>query len=58
MLACHEGLAFLDGSRMFCEYEVVRPFNNGLNGSYTLWGSTKTKPTPYREVLAAIGYKK
>lgn len=58
MLACHEGLAFLDGSRKFCEYEVVRPFNNGLNGSYTLWGSTKTKPTPYREVLAAIGYKK
>ena len=56
MLACHEGLAFALGSERFCEYETVRPFNMGLDGKYTKWGSTKKNNTPYREVLAAVGY--
>lgn len=56
MLACHEGLAFLNETEKFCEYDAVRPFNMGLDGRFTKWGSTKTKDTPYREVLAAVGY--
>lgn len=56
MLACHEGLSFALGSERFCEYEKVHPFNTGLNGKYTKWGSTKNSDTPYREVLAAVGY--
>lgn len=28
----------------------------GLDGKYTKWGSTKTKDSPYREALAAVGY--
>lgn len=28
----------------------------GLDRKYTKWGSTKTKDSPYREVLAAVGY--
>jgi len=56
LLACHEGLAFLNEAGKFCEYEVVRPYNTGLNGKFTLWGSTKNGNTPYREVLAAVGY--
>ena len=57
MLACHEGLAFLNNSTKYCKYEVVKPFNTGLKGTYTQWGSTKTRETPYREVLAAIEYE-
>lgn len=56
MLACHEGLSFALGSEQFCEYEKVHPFNTRLNGKYTKWGSTKNSDTPYREVLAAVGY--
>lgn len=57
MLACHEGLAFINNSEKYCRYETVRPFNTGLNGIYTKWGSTKTGKTLYREVLAAIGFE-
>ena len=57
MLACLEGLAFLNNSTKYCKYEVVKPFNTGLKGTYTQWGSTKTRETPYREVLAAIEYE-
>ena len=57
MLACHEGLAFLNNSTKYCKYEVIKPFNTGLKGTYTQWGSTKTRETPYREVLAAIEYE-
>lgn len=57
MLACHEGLAFLNNSTKYCKYEVVKPYNTGLKGTYTQWGSTKTRETPYREVLAAIEYE-
>lgn len=56
MLACHEGLAILNDEPTFCKYDVVRPYNTGLNGNQTLWGSTKSGMSAYREVLAAIGY--
>lgn len=56
LLACHEGIAFLTGEQKFCEYDIVRPYNTDLNGNMTLWGSTKTLKTPYREVRAAVGY--
>ena len=57
MLACHEGLAFLNNDVKYCKYDVVRPFHTGLNGTYTKWGSTKTKETPYREVFAAVCFE-
>lgn len=57
VLACHEGLAFLndDGSQ-FCKYKQLYPFNDGLEGSYTKWGSTLS-PTVYRKCFVAVGYK-
>lgn len=58
MLACHEGLALLNNEPTFCQYDIVRPYNTGLNGNKTLWGSTKSCTSPYRNVLAAIGYRK
>lgn len=57
LLACYEGLTFLQGTSKICEYETVRPYNTGLRGRMTQWGSTKTMETPYREVLAAVGYR-
>lgn len=57
VLACHEGLAFLnDDESQFCKYEKLYPFNDGLNGSYTKWGSTIT-PSAYRKCFVAIGYR-
>lgn len=57
VLACHEGLAFLnDDNSQFCKYEKLYPFNGGLDGSYTKWGSTLS-PTVYRKCFVAIGYK-
>lgn len=58
MLACHEGIAYINGEDTFCEYDTVKPYSEGLCGTMTKWGSTKTRTTPYREVLAAVGYKK
>lgn len=57
LLACHEGLALLSGTPTLCKFETVRPYNNGLNYTHTFWGSTKTKNTPYLEVLAATGFR-
>lgn len=56
LLACHEGLALLDHPSTFylCNFAWVKPFNKGLKGTYTEWGSTKTDSTPYRKVYAAI----
>lgn len=53
---CHEGLALLDHPSTFClcNFAWVKPFNKGLKGTYTEWGSTKTDSTPYRKVYAAI----
>lgn len=58
MLACHEGITYINGEDTFCEYDTVKPYNEGLCRTMTKWGNTKTRTTPYREVLAAVGYKK
>lgn len=56
MLACHEGLAILGlGETPFCNYLVVHPYNEGLYGNMTKWGSKKEE-TGYREVLAAVSF--
>lgn len=63
MLACHEGICLLKlGKNVgviapLCNYLTVRPFNNGLNGSQTLWGSkNKQENTGYRVVTSAITF--
>ena len=59
MLMCHEGLCLLDliEEKPYCEFEEVYPYNEGLNGDKTKWGSQKNNnETPYRKVLAAIKY--
>ena len=63
MLACHEGIALLGlGKEIgitvpFCTYLMVKPFNTGLNGNKTLWGSKlETENTGYRMVTSAITY--
>lgn len=65
MLACHEGIVLLGlGEKVgltvpFCTYSYVRPFNKGLNGNKTLWGSKNpVVDTDYRAVTAAITYTK
>lgn len=58
LLVCHEGLSFLDKRHdKLCNYAFVKPFNTGLNGKDTEWGSTKTDPTPYRDVYAAVCFR-
>jgi hypothetical protein len=59
MLMCHEGLCLLNliDEKPYCEYEEVYPYNEGLNGKRTKWGSKKNNDnTPYRKVSAAIRY--
>lgn len=61
MLACHEGLSILNLIKepTFCEFLDVYPFNNGLKGNMTEWGSTlNQEKTPYRKVKSAIKFKK
>lgn len=56
MLACHEGLAHLglgDVTVPWCSYLELHPYNDGLNGNMTKWGSKK-EDTPYRKVIAAV----
>ena len=56
MLACHEGLAYLDPNiRHLCKFKLVYPYNTGLNDNMTMWGS-KLDSTEYRQVLAAVDY--
>lgn len=43
MLACHEGIAYINGEDTFCEYDTVKPYNEGLCGTMTKWGSTKPR---------------
>ena len=60
LLMCHEGLCLLNliDEELFCEFESVYPYNEGLNGEETKWGSKRRKDgTPYRKVLSAIKYK-
>jgi len=56
MLACHEGLAHLGIGGVtvpYCTYLIVHPYNEGLQGNMTKWGS-KQENTQYREVVAAV----
>lgn len=60
MLACREGLVALGclDEPAWCVYREVYPFNMGLCGNMTWWGSTLT-PKPlnkYRKVLAAVDW--
>ena len=60
MLACREGLVALGclDEPAWCVYKEVYPFNMGLCGNMTWWGSTLT-PKPlnkYRKVLAAVDW--
>jgi hypothetical protein len=60
MLACREGLVALGyiDEPALCIYRKVYPFNHGLKGNMTQWGST-IYPEPdntYREVLAAVDW--
>lgn len=58
MLACHEGLAYLGLGGVTVPWTtnlVVRPFNLGLKGNMTEWGSLKEdEKSPYRTVVASI----
>ena len=57
LLMCHEGLCLLNiiDEEQYCEFEEVYPYNEGLKGTMTKWGSKKEPiNTPYRKVLAAI----
>ena len=59
MLMCHEGLCLLNliDEEPYCEFEEVYPFNEGLNGKMTKWGSKKNNNnTSYRKVSAAVRY--
>lgn len=58
MLACREGLIMLGllDESSYLEYKIVRPYNTGLKGNMTEWGSTFDK-SPYRSVIAAVGWR-
>ena len=59
MLMCHEGLCLLNliDEKPYCEFKEVYPYNEGLNGKRTKWGSKKNNDnTPYRKVSAAVRY--
>ena len=58
MLACREGLIMLGilDEDSYLEYKIVRPYNTGIKGNMTEWGSTFGK-SPYRSVLAAVGWR-
>lgn len=56
MLACHEGLAMLgiEGVTVpWCTFLEVYPYNEGLKGNMTKWGS-KLGNSGYRKVVAAV----
>lgn len=58
MLACREGLILLGmlNEKPYLEYKIVRPYNTGLSGRNTEWGSTFGK-SPYRSVLVAVDWR-
>ena len=60
MLACREGLIFLGllKEEFYLNYLDVKPFNLGLNKTFTLWGSQiPSEKNPYNTVKAAISWK-
>ena len=58
MLACREGLILIGLliEPSYLKYKTVRPYNTGLKGNMTEWGSTIGE-SPYRSVLAAVDWK-
>lgn len=58
MFACREGVIILGmlDEKSYLEYKIVRPYNTGIKGNMTEWGSTFGK-SPYRSVLAAVGWR-
>ena len=58
MLACREGLIMLGmlDEESYLNYKIVRPYNAGLKGNMTEWGSTFGK-SPYRSVMAAVEWR-
>lgn len=60
MLACKEGLIELGliDEESLLEYQIVQPYNLGLNGTRTLWGSElPNEKNQYRKVKSAIKWK-
>lgn len=60
MLACHEGLiltGLVPELKPYLSYQKVYPYNTGLRGNMTKWGS-RLKETQYREVTAAVRWEK
>lgn len=57
LLMAYEGLALvgLSDHPLLCRYEDVYPYNEGLQGNMTRWGSSRA-PTGYRRVTAATGW--
>lgn len=57
MLACREGLIMLGmlDEEPYLNYKIVHPYNTGIRGNMTEWGSTFGK-SPYKNVLAAVGW--
>lgn len=58
MLACREGLIMLGmlDEKPYLNYKIVHPYNTGIKGNMTEWGSTFGK-SPYRSVLAAVDWR-
>ena len=58
LLAAKEGLklAGVINEESFLNYQEVYPYNLGLNGNMTLWGSKKEQ-TEYHKTISAINWK-
>ncbi len=58
MLACREGLVVLGmlNEKSYLDFKIVYPYNNGLKGKATEWGS-KLEESPYRTALAAVDWR-
>lgn len=60
MLACHEGLIQIGmiSEKPYLSYKIVHPYNTGLKGDMTEWGSILEEPgkSPYRAVKAAVDW--
>lgn len=63
LLACREGLILCrmdTQNKLYCTYKTVIPYNTGLNGNMTQWGSlpaNEQNRSPYRKVTAATGWQ-
>lgn len=61
LLACYEGLVYLDmiDDKSLLKYEILKPFNEGLDGIYTKWGSLyPDSEYIYKECKVAVGWNK